>query len=409
MRSSIHRQRRSAQVWHITSLAATTLFVSASLLCGGELANDAKNLARVDCGVKIERVTTTFGSKRLGEAGASEQESGTLISDDAASYALSAGDTTFILTFPNALSLDRFSFVNQNAAAEGELEIAVSNYRLPAASPRWQAVDGAVTFAHKRLFNLSLVGVEARYVRLSFHVQKGGQIADFGIYGADSLRGFADRNARLFGRGGMTATSAYMTVANKKSSSLEKQLNFNFANLYAKARIAYVSSGTALRSGRMIDDDPATAFRFAPVDRHPTVVIELAQAERLHRVTALVNSGAGRLDVYLLDELKADRGDLSGGRLVASTTALERDSGKNVVSEDADGKTAVSFDPEGARYVAMQWTGSEAGFEVAEIKAFGEVPLSMLNLDLVPESFAMNLSSAASSPQLPPSIPILSP
>jgi len=32
-------------------------------------------------------------------------------------------------------------------------------------------VDGTISFSHKRLFNLSMLGVETRFVRLSFHVE----------------------------------------------------------------------------------------------------------------------------------------------------------------------------------------------------------------------------------------------
>ena len=56
-------------------------------------------------------------------------------------------------------------FVNENAAAEGQLLIAVSNQPLVADSPLWSAVEGAIRFRHKRLFTVSLVGVEAKYVQ----------------------------------------------------------------------------------------------------------------------------------------------------------------------------------------------------------------------------------------------------
>ena len=57
------------------------------------------------------------------------------------------------------------------------MRIAVSNSRLPANSPKWIEVSGKTAFRHKRRFNLSMVGVEARYVKLSFHIEKRGRIA----------------------------------------------------------------------------------------------------------------------------------------------------------------------------------------------------------------------------------------
>ena len=65
--------------------------------------------------------------------------------------------------------------------------IAVSNQPLVADSPLWSAVEGAIRFRHKRLFAVSLVGVEAKYVRLTFQVEvpDGDTKNDFSV---DHLR-----------------------------------------------------------------------------------------------------------------------------------------------------------------------------------------------------------------------------
>lgn len=86
------------------------------------------------------------------------------------SCALKEGETTFIIELPKNSTSDRFTFLNQNASACGELRIAVSNSPLPVDSPKWTPVDGIVPFAHKRLFKLSILGVETKFVRLSFRV-----------------------------------------------------------------------------------------------------------------------------------------------------------------------------------------------------------------------------------------------
>jgi hypothetical protein len=92
------------------------------------------------------------------------------VDPDTISCALREGETTFIIQLPKHSSADRFTFLNENAAASGELRIAVSDSALPADSPKWTEVDGIVPFAHKRLFKLSMLGVETKFVRLSFKV-----------------------------------------------------------------------------------------------------------------------------------------------------------------------------------------------------------------------------------------------
>jgi hypothetical protein len=86
------------------------------------------------------------------------------------SCALKEGETTFIIELPANASTDPLTFLNENAAASGELRIAVSDSALPVDSPKWTPVDGIVPFAHKRLFKLSMLGVETKFVRLSFKV-----------------------------------------------------------------------------------------------------------------------------------------------------------------------------------------------------------------------------------------------
>jgi hypothetical protein len=284
-------------------------------------------------------------------------------------------------------------FVNENAAAVGEMKVAVSNYRLPAHSPKWNEVTGSTSFTGKRLFDLSLLGTEARFVRLSFHVTREGTIAGLGLYGAQSLQKFAARQ-----RGVVRVTNIAAT------RRLEDMLNFNFANLYARARIVFVSSGIEEYAKRMIDDNVVTAFQFAPADPHPTVIVELADRERLHRVSAVYKMEKGRLDVFLLQDLGTDPGDLSGANPVASVT-----------DTDGGGKAALDFDPHGAHYVALRWTPADAkgphGFEVAEVSAFGEMPLSMLSTQELPDVYADNSIGQMSPPTVfqPPTLPPVSP
>jgi hypothetical protein len=98
---------------------------------------------------------------------------------------LQKGGNTFIISFPNASLVDRFMFVNDNAEVQGNMRIAVSDHRWPANSPKWTEVSGKTEFSGRRLFNLSMIGVEARFVKLSFRVEKDDQIATAQFEGAD--------------------------------------------------------------------------------------------------------------------------------------------------------------------------------------------------------------------------------
>jgi hypothetical protein len=356
-----------------------------------DLSNPAKNLARMNCGATINLIGPDGRIVTVTDKDASARA--LLFDDDTLGYPLPEGDTTFLLSFPRTSMLDRFTFVNEDAFAEGEMKISVSNYRLPAQSSKWNEVSGSTSFTGKRLFDLSLLGTEARFVKLSFHVTKAGSIAGLGLYGGQSLQKFAARQ-----RGVTRITN---TAATRR---LEDMLNFNFANLYARARIVFVSSGIEEYAKRMIDDNVATSFEFAPADPHPTVIVELADRERLHRVSAVYIMEKGRLDVFLLQDLGTNPGDLSGATPVASVTDTV-----------GGGKAALDFDPHGGRYVALRWTPAEAkgphGFEVAEVSAFGEMPLSMLSTQEIPDIYADNSIGLMSPPLVvqPPVLPLVSP
>ena len=372
----------------LLSVAATPALAAETEGLVGD-SNAAKNLARMNCGATIDLVTPDGRVATVPSATENNSSATPLIMDDnTLSCPLQEGETTFIITFPRISLLDRFTFLNENAAAEGEMKIAVSNYRLPLNSSKWTDVNGSTALTHKRLFNLSLVGVEARYVKLSFKVQKPGRIAALGLYGKQSLETFAARQGNV------------LRIANTFATDrLEDILNFNFANLYARARVVFVSSGMTTSARRMIDDDTATAYRFAASDPRPTVIVELAESERLHRVSALYKMQAGRLDVYLLEKFAGDPADLSGLTPAASSTDAE-----------GRGKAAVEFDPKGARYVAFRWTPAASNakreFEIAEVSAFGQMPLAMLSTAESPDVYASK-ASAVTFPGLPPTVPVI--
>jgi hypothetical protein len=101
------------------------------------------------------------------------------LADKPLHYSLPEGETILIIQVPKASLLDHFTFINEETV-RGALKIAVANSCLSATDSAWNAVSGDIAFAHKRLFNLSMVGVDARYVKLSFRVTKEDRIAEVG-------------------------------------------------------------------------------------------------------------------------------------------------------------------------------------------------------------------------------------
>ena len=175
----------------------------------------------------------------------------------------------------------------------------------------------------------------------------------------------------------------------------EKDVDFDLAKLNAHARVVYTSSGVIALRVRMIDDSVGTAFRFSGLDLHPTVIVKLAQSELLHQVSVSYQTGAARLDVYLLNAMPKNPGNLSALTPIAS-----------IVDLPANGETTVDFAPTGARYIAFQWTRdktSSESFDVAEISAFTVGSHTQTQATLA------DLGNGQTQPTDLPIIPVVSP
>lgn len=144
------------------------------------------NGAQIECTTPDGRIVEVASANDQNKSAAA-----LIMEDDTLSCPLQEGQTTFVIKLTSSALLERFKFLNQNAAAAGKLKISVSNDDLPATSSKWVDVDGSISFNRKRLFNLSMVGVEARYVKLSFEVEKAAAVSSAGLPDAQTLDRFA--------------------------------------------------------------------------------------------------------------------------------------------------------------------------------------------------------------------------
>jgi hypothetical protein len=157
----------SRSVGAICAVAVNTFF--AMNLGAASERGEVRNSAQLNCGARIECTMP-------GSANQSSRSSVVIMSDDTISCPFDEGDTTFVVALPKSGAPERLKFVNQNVDARGTLRIAVSNEALAPNSARWTQVDGDVSFRDKRRFNVSVVGVEAKYVRVTFSVERAARV-----------------------------------------------------------------------------------------------------------------------------------------------------------------------------------------------------------------------------------------
>ena len=177
-------------------------------------------------------------------------------------------------------------------------------------------------------------------------------------------------------------------VSFEEASATFALISFNFSDLHARARGLYVSSGDLEQANNMIDDQPATSYRFANGDAAPTAVIDLGRERALTRLSAIYAAQPGSIDFYVLPGLPLNDGAASDVQQVANVgstadlpTSLKISektfSGLKPVGSvvsTGGGRASVDFPETAGRYVMLKWhpasTQGEA-FSIAQVAAFG--------------------------------------
>jgi hypothetical protein len=150
--------------------------------------------------------------------------------------------------------------------------------------------------------------------------------------------------------------------------------NYNLADLHAKARTIFVSSGDDLKLAyNMIDGQPGTAYEFAANDAAPAAVFDLGHSVSVNRISTFSTPSSAAVTFYLLGALPGNNtGNLESSlRIDPQTLAAFRTVGTG--NDDGSGRVAVDFEETTGRYVMLVWTPSRrnANFSVAEVAVFG--------------------------------------
>ena len=223
---------RTAQLaWFLAALLTTAMpAICADKRPENPAATD--ELTRMNCGARIECITPDGLPGHVSKLPAPDPGAAALImEDDTVTCLLQEGETAFVVELPKARLLDRLTFLNENARARGELKIAVANERLKADSTDWVEVEGVVPFSHKRLFGVSLIGIEAKFIRLSFRVEKPGRIEAYPKAARDQAE---------------TADATVQEEQTFATSALEDAVNSKFANLHARESVLLTANAASV-------------------------------------------------------------------------------------------------------------------------------------------------------------------
>ena len=234
----------------------------------------------------------------------------------------------------------------------------MSSAKLSPESPQWH--DAGQEELSNGLISARIGPAEAKYVRLTFNVRSPGRIFSLGIYSAAPVSDFTMPRARK--------------IAAASSADAKAKANYNLADLHAKARTIFVSSGHDLKLAyNMIDGQPGTAYGFAASDAAPAAIIDLGHSVSVNRISTFSTPGSATVTFSLLGALLGNNtGNLESSlRIDPQTLAAFRTVGTG--NDDGSGRVAVDFEETTGRYVMLVWTPStrNANFSVAEVAVFG--------------------------------------
>ena len=359
--------------------------------CGAWHAASAADASRGQQPMNLARPSAGAQLSVDGAKADSANASALLRDDDPLGYPLAAGDTSLTLTLPQIEVVKKFNFLNLTAA--GKVSVLVSNSK--GADGVWREVDSK-TFSGTDVVSCEFGSVEARQVKLTFHLDTAGRVDTFGLYG---LRTVANASGARVAAG----------------SSADKALMYNYAGSSADSGVVMVSPGEDLKAAQNLSDgDVGSTFTFKATDPEPMAVVDLGGTRTLNRVSVSFKAGPGMMNVYLLPDPKEksalDKKSKAGtiqdviaeGFPGTNEPVLRAETGKqpglNRLSGNVSGQTGrylvLDFHPAGGAVAAngkaadfkdfkdvdFKDTGAQpqqatgAPLEVSELTAFGNTP-----------------------------------
>ena len=362
------------------AMAADVVLQKAPPLTVREAPAYPENVARYHFGAAVTARPQSVSLSKLRLSSANQDqntaEAALLCDDPTTGYQLVAGESSIFISLSNIENVETLSFLNEGA--QGDFSIAISNVDVPENSPEWRVVgNGAMS---NGAIATRIGPGEAKYVKVTFKVTQPGRIAAFGVYATPALSDFTMPRPRK--------------VSFEESSTSFALINFNFSDLHWRARALYASSGDLKQVNHMIDDQPATAYKFAVGDGAPTVIVDLGRERNLSRLSAIYASQAGSVDFYVLRNLplgllsQSAISDKSDVRQVADVTQAADFPPSFEISETAfaglkpvgsvvstgEGRASVDFPETVGRYVMLNWHPASAqgeAFSIAQVAAFG--------------------------------------
>lgn len=343
--------------------------------------------------------------------------------DDTTGLHLEAGTHHFIVDLNNFIAVGRFASLS--LGAEGSLTVRSSDTLQALDSGRWTQLGRNINFRSDDWIDIRFPLTETRFLWVQIDIRTPGVFGSFNAKGMLNLANVGLRPATT------EATTEDMET-----------MPFDYARLYAGARITHVSGGDPRIANFLIDDDILTYYEFPPGQAEPIFVLDLGDTRQAEFVSLLLESGPGHLDIFYTNRnpfgdsyeafeaedrltflanpatgqpvLLASTGPVlsargmqfaqtSRFRSVEVPSAFMEDLGRPISVEVEAGKRTVNIPLPAApfRFLVVRWrteTELPFGLRIFELSVIGSVPAPEppVQIHAIPPAEAMEFAALAS-------------
>jgi hypothetical protein len=352
-----------------------------------------------------------MGSRVLAAGGVAEADSvaGTTLDRLASEQPVEGTPVQVDLTFELGAGRNINRVYFHPGQAPGAVTVLAADSAKSAVLGQWTALSENLEFAGGEPVEVDFAYTSARILRVSVQSPVPIQISGFGVSGEDVAGQVTFMGATTVGGdNGATAQPGAMPT------------EMDWATPYTGALVSHISGGDPVLAQDMIDDDVTTFFEFPSQQREHYILIDIGSPREVSKVSMILSSGAGRMEVYSLSVLPAglQRGEGStrrGGQVVnvaETDLAGMRPLGSQIFSENSE-QALFEIEPAQARWLLFRWrtadddtaeflvsgrAGGAASIQplrVYEIGVIGRTPPEYMNVAMVPRTQFLSAMVAA--------------
>jgi len=237
-----------------------------------------------------------------------------LLDDDAtASLKLPAGETRVVIDIGGTKTTTRFGFFCFSAAGSVDLYSSNASDLVktldPADTKVWTPVNAHADLTARTSVDLSLRGLEARYVMVVFHLTQPGEIGPVALFGNADVSSLAD----------IAPDQEEKKDPNKKAAVVNQNdlIEFDYANRAFGSKVTHVAGGDVKDAQAVLSSDPTKKLVLGdnttqtapgqPTKLTNVFVVDMGKERDINKVGLLFNTGGpGKFEFYFLNALPTE-------------------------------------------------------------------------------------------------------